>query len=176
MKHSDLTLQGKSKRSNNAWHGIPLSIDCGESIDSCTKLSAIFTNKVGRVEADTSSQSNESTMEIYNHADKTVSGSNGLPVHYFRRLVDVSGWDVSDGSVEWPTISGAIAYDHPISGKIYMLLYHQAIHFPRLANDLMFLMQSRMEGVRINDLLKFFAEDLDEKTHAIIVYDSLNPN
>ena len=69
--------------------------------------------------------------------------------------MDVSGWDMSAGSVEFPTIFGAIAYDNPISGKSYMLVYHQAIHFPRLTNYLMCLMQSRMTGVRINELQKF---------------------
>ena len=37
-------------------------------------------------------------------------------------------------------------------------------------------MQSRMAGVINNELPKFLAEDLDEKTHAIIVDDPLNPN
>ena len=37
-------------------------------------------------------------------------------------------------------------------------------------------MQIRMEGVRINDLPKFLAENPDDKSHAIIVDDSLNPN
>ena len=55
-------------------------------------------------------------MEINNHADTILLGSNFLPIHYVGRLVDVSGWDVSSGSVECPKISGAIAYDHPISG------------------------------------------------------------
>ena len=37
-------------------------------------------------------------------------------------------------------------------------------------------MQSRMEEVRMNRLPKFLAEDMYEKTHAIIVNDPLNPN
>ena len=61
-----------------------------------------------------------------------VLGSNFLPIHDFERLVDVSGWDGSAGSVECPTISGSTVYDHPISGKVYMLVYHQAIHCPIL--------------------------------------------
>ena len=57
-----------------------------------------------------------------------------------------------------------------------MLVYHQEIQCPRLTSYLMCLMQSRMDGVRINDLPKILAEDPDEETHAIIVYDPLNPN
>ena len=139
-------------------------------------MAKICTIKVGRIQSATSLQSNEYSMEINNHADTRLLGSNFLPIHYFGRLVDVSGWDVSAGSVEGPTISGAIAYDHLISGQVYMLVYHKSIHCPRLTSHLMLIMQSRMEGVRINELPKFLAEDPDEKTHEIIAYYPLNPN
>ena len=99
---------------------------------------------------------------------------NCLPIHYFDRSVDVSS--ASAVSVNCPAIYGAVAYDHTISGKLYMVVYHQSIHCPRLKNRLMCPMQSRMEGVRINDIPKFLAEDPDEKTHAIIVNDPLNQN
>ena len=55
-----------------------------------------------------------------------------------------------------PQYLGAIAYDQPISGKVYMLVYHQGINFPRLKNHLMRPMKSRMAGVRINELPMFF--------------------
>ena len=57
-----------------------------------------------------------------------------------------------------------------------MLVYHQAIHCPRLTSHLMCTMQSIIVGVIINELPKFLEEDPDEKTHAIIVDDPLNPN
>ena len=139
-------------------------------------MDAILNIKVGRVEAATSLQSNESITDINNNADTTVLGSNLLTIHYFERLVDVSGWDASAGSVECPTISGAISYDHTSSGQVYMLVFHQAIHCPILTNNLMRPMQSCMEGFRINDIPKFLAEDTYEKIHAIIVYEPLNPN
>ena len=58
------------------------------------------TIKVGRFELAKSSQLNDSTMEINNHAYKVVLGSNYLPVQDFERSVDVSEWYVSYGSVE----------------------------------------------------------------------------
>ena len=51
-------------------------------------------------EASTSSQSNESSTNIDNHADTMVLGSDCQPVHDFEKLVDISGWDASAGSVE----------------------------------------------------------------------------
>ena len=87
-------------------------------------MATICTIKVGQVEAATSSQSNDSTMEINNRADMTVLGSNFLPVNDFERSVDVFRWGASAGSVEYPTISEAILYDHLISGKVYRLVIH----------------------------------------------------
>ena len=84
-------------------------------------------------------------MEINNHTDTIVLGTTCLPIHDFGRSVDVSGWDASAGSVKCPKISGAISYDHPISGQVYMLVYHQSIHCPRLISNLMCAMQSWME-------------------------------
>ena len=139
-------------------------------------MAAICTIKVGRVQSATSLHINDYAMEIDNHADTTVLGSNCLSIQNFGRSVDVAGWDASAGSIECPTIYGFIAYDNPISGKVYMLIYHQAIHCPRLTSHLMYPMQIRMVGVRINELSKFLAEDPDEKTHTIIVGTPLNPN
>ena len=82
---------------------------------SCkVSLAAIRTVKIGRriVSAISPQINNISTMEIDNHADTTVLGRNCLPIQDYNRPVDVSGWDESQGSVECPTISGAVAYDH----------------------------------------------------------------
>ena len=57
-----------------------------------------------------------------------------------------------------------------------MVVYHQAIHYPRLTSHLMYPMQSRMLGVITYQKPKFLGEDLYEKTHTIIVNDQLNPN
>ena len=139
-------------------------------------MAAIPTIKVGRVQSATSLQSNESAMEIDNHADTTLLGSNFLPIHDFGRSADVSWWDASAESFECPTISGSISYDHPKIGQVYMLIYHQAIHFLRLTIHLMLLMQSQMAGFRINELSKFLAGEPDENTHSRIVNDPLNLN
>ena len=115
-------------------------------------------------------------MEIDDHADTTELVSNFLPIHYFERLVDVYGWYVRDGSVECPTISREIAYDYPISGQVYMLVYNQFICCKVLANNLMCPIHNCMEEVNINELPIFLVEDTDENTHSIIVSDPLNPN
>ena len=57
-----------------------------------------------------------------------------------------------------------------------MIVYHQDIHCPRLTSHFVCPMQIRIAGVRINEHSKFLEKDPDEKTHAIIVDDQLNPN
>ena len=71
-------------------------------------MTVIHTIKVGRFEAPTSSKSNESTMEIDNHAYTTVLGSNCLPIHDFEKSVDVSEWEVSAEIVDCTTFSRTI--------------------------------------------------------------------
>ena len=88
---------------------MPQYIDCGWSFVSLISVAEMCTTKIGQVESATSSLSNESIMEIYNHADTTALGSNCLPVYSFEISVDVSGWDARAGNVLCHNTSGAIA-------------------------------------------------------------------
>ena len=63
-------------------------------------MAEILTIKVGIFQSAISLQSNDSAMEIDNHADTTVLGSNCLPIHDYGISVDVYGWDASAGSFE----------------------------------------------------------------------------
>ena len=105
-------------------------------------MAKIHTNKAKRIESATSSHSNGSTTDIDINVHTTVLGSNCLPVHAFEISIYVSGQDASAGSVEGPTISGAVAYSYLVSGKVYMLVYHQVINFTRRYNNLMCPMHS----------------------------------
>ena len=84
-------------------------------------MSAIRTIKIGRIETDTSSLIGSSgTMELDNHADTTVLGRECLPFIDYEQPVDVVGYNPSLGSQQCPTISGAVAYDHPVTGQVYI--------------------------------------------------------
>jgi len=66
-------------------------------------------------------------MDLDTHADNTVLGDCCLLIHDTGRKVDVLGFSTALGSIELPNVSGAVAYDHPITGKVYILVFHQAI-------------------------------------------------
>jgi len=84
--------------------------------------------------------------------------------------VDVSGFSSVLGLIELPIISGAVAYDHPITGKVYMIYCWQ------MKNHLICPMQCRVNGVVINDTPKMCVPNLDDSTHSIEVTDPLDPD
>jgi hypothetical protein len=93
-------------------------------------------------------------MDLDTHADNTVLGDCCLLIHDTGRKVDVSGFSTALGSIELPIVSGAVAYDHPITGKVYILVFHQAIYCRQMDNHLIRPMQCRVNGVVINDTPK----------------------
>jgi len=74
----------------------------------------------------------ETTLELDSHADTCVLGCDALILHDYLRPVSIQGYDPSLGTVQYNTVSGALAYDHPNSGETYHLVVNQAIHMPHL--------------------------------------------
>ena len=88
----------------------------------------------------------------------------------------MSGWDNSKGTIDCPTVTGVVAYDHPVLGQTFMFVFHQAIHLIMMENHLMCPMQCRVHGVRINDTPRMFVKKPTKHSHAIVVEDSTNPD
>ena len=116
----------------------------------------------------------ESTMDLDTHADITVLSNCCLLIHDTGRKVDVLGFSTALGLFEFPIISGAVAYDHPITGKVYTLVFHQAIYCCQMDNHLICHMQCRVDGVVINDMPKMCVPNPDDSTHSIEVADPLD--
>ena len=67
-----------------------------------------------RIQAVTSFQGDdESRMEIDNHTDASVVGKNCLVIHDHECPVQVTGYDLKDGSKQFRTVDATVAYDHP---------------------------------------------------------------
>ena len=115
-------------------------------------------------------------MELDTHADNTVLGECCLLIHDTGRKVDVSGFSTALGSIELPIVSGAVAYDHPITGKVYILVFHQTIYCRTMNNHLICPMQCCLNGVVINDTPKMCVPNPDDSTHSIEVADPLDPD
>ena len=115
-------------------------------------------------------------MELDTHADTTVLGRHCLLIQDFNKTVSVTGWNASDGATECRTVSGVVAYDHPVTGQAYMLVFHQAIYLESMDNHLICPMQCRVNGVEINDTPKIFVKHPTERSHAIVVKDPVAPD
>ena len=74
----------------------------------------------------------ETQLELDSHADTCVLGSEALIFLDYERPVQVLGYNESLGSNTFRTVSGAVEYQHPLTGQIYHLVIHQAIEIPHL--------------------------------------------
>ena len=66
----------------------------------------------------------ESFADLDTHTDNTVLGSGCLLIHDTGCNVDISGFATVLGSIEHPIVMGAIAYNHLITDKMYILVSH----------------------------------------------------
>ena len=97
-----------------------------------------------------------------------VGRGTALLIHDYETPVRVQGYneDVGERS-DCRIVSAVVAYDHPASGDIYMLVIHQAILIPSMPHNLLCLMQLRDHGLTVNDEPKYMALSPMEEHHAI---------
>ncbi len=79
----------------------------------------------------------ETTLELDSHADTCILGCDALVLHDYLQPVSIQGYDPALGTTQYSTVSGALAYNHPISGETYHLIVNQAIHIPYLDHHLL---------------------------------------
>ena len=70
------------------------------------------------------------------------------------------------------TVSGALAYNNPTSGKSVILVVHQAIYVPTMDCNVICPMRVRMNDVKLDDKPKFLTEDPMNETHTILCEDN----
>ena len=79
----------------------------------------------------------ETTLELDSHADTCVLGRDALILLDRERPVVVEGYDPSLGTKTYATISGALAYDDPLTDEVYHIVINKAIHKPHLDHHLL---------------------------------------
>ena len=95
---------------------------------------------------------NESNCELDSHADTCVLGKHAHIFMDHAKSVNIVGYDKSKGTLasNMKTVSGALAYDNPTSGKTVIIVAHEAIHVPTMECNLICPMQVRMNDVLPN--------------------------
>ncbi len=76
-------------------------------------------------------------MELDSHADTCVLGPDVLILLDYNRPVIVKDYDPSLGTKTYATVSGVLAYDDPVTGKVYHLVINQAIYIPHFNHHLL---------------------------------------
>jgi len=89
--------------------------------------------------------------------------------------VVVKGYDPSLGTKTYATVSGALAYDDPVTDEVYHIVINQAIHIPHLDHHLLCPMQCRVNDVIVDEMPNFLAHDPIDHTHALTIRDPHNP-
>jgi hypothetical protein len=93
--------------------------------------------------------------DLDSHADACVVGKEALIFNDFDREVTVIGYDPSGDTKSLRTVSAALGYVIPETGKNVLLIIHQAISLPTLDHNLMSTMQIRLHDVVVNETPKF---------------------
>jgi hypothetical protein len=94
--------------------------------------------------------------DLDSHADASVVGMEVITFQDFERPVNVSRYDPK-GTVAMTlkTVSAGMAYDVPGSGRVVILILHQAINPLHLPHNLLKPMQMRLNDVVVNETPKF---------------------
>ncbi len=109
--------------------------------------------------------------------DPLVLGRDALILLDYDRPVIVKGYDPSLGTKTYATVSGALAYDDLVTGKVYHLVINQAIYIPHLDHHLLCSMQCQVNDVIVNNTPMFLMPDptATDHTHALTIRDSHQP-
>jgi hypothetical protein len=88
----------------------------------------------------------------------------------FDRPVNVSGYDPKGPvALALKTVSAGMAYDVPGSGRVVILILHQAITLPHFPQNLLNPMQMRLNDVVVNETPKFQCDNPTNLYHTITV-------
>jgi hypothetical protein len=94
--------------------------------------------------------------DLNSHADASMVVMEVITFQYFEHPVNVSGYDPKGPvAMDLKTVSAGMAYDVPGSGRVVILIVHQAINLPHFPHNLLNPMQMRLNDVVVNETPKF---------------------
>jgi hypothetical protein len=104
------------------------------------------------------------------HANASVVGMEVITFQDFERLVNVSGYyPTGPVAMALKTVSAGMSYDVPGSGRVVIVIVHQAINLPHLPHNLLNPMQMRLNDVVVNETPKFQCANPTNLSHTITV-------
>ena len=106
--------------------------------------------------------------ELDSHANMVVLGKHSFVFEATGKTCNVQGFSSELGQARnVPIVDGAIAYDCPITGQVYILLVRNALHIPTMEVNLIPPFIMRAGGVIINDVPKSQCDNPTVSHHCI---------
>ena len=111
----------------------------------------------------------DSNCELNSHGDTSVIGKNAYIFLDHDQVVDIIGYDRSKGTraQNMKTVSGPLAYDDQATGKMTILVVHQAIHMPTMESNLLCQIQARKNDIKVDETPKVLTKNPTDIMHAI---------
>jgi hypothetical protein len=106
--------------------------------------------------------------ELDSHADTVVAGSACKVIELTDQSCEVYAYaDHYEPITNVPVAKVATAYDHPISGETFILIFGQALYMgDRMSHTLICPNQARTNGVIVDDVPQHLSHD-NSSTHSI---------
>lgn len=112
--------------------------------------------------------SNLPRSELDSHANMVVLGKFAFIFESTGQTCSVLPFSKELGVAEnVPVVDGAIAYDDPFTGQVYILICRNALYIPSMDNNLLPPFIMRAGGVRINDVPKIHCINPQITDHCI---------
>ena len=112
----------------------------------------------------------ESRTELDTHANMVVIGHNSQIISRSGRTVQVSPFTPDYQALpEVPIVDATIAYECPLTGKVYILLCRDALYVPKMENNLIPPFILREAGIEVNDVPKIQVDNPTERDHSIFL-------
>jgi hypothetical protein len=109
-----------------------------------------------------------SHAELDSHADSCCIGKKASKFHETSQTVDVSAFLSTLGQAcSVPIVSAALAYDQTYTYETFILIIHQALHFPTKEHNLLNPNQLRLNDVQVHDCPQFLLENSTDLSHLI---------
>ena len=110
----------------------------------------------------------ESRTELDSHADSAVVGRNALILSGPQKTVSVSGFTKSLGlRKSIPVVNAAVLHTCDMTGKMTVLLLHNALHFEEMESNLIPPFLMREAGLIVDECPKFQAIKPTLRHHSI---------
>jgi hypothetical protein len=106
--------------------------------------------------------------DLDSHANMVVLGNDCFVLRESGLSVDVNSFaPEADTLKKVPIVDGAILYECPYDGKLWILVFKNALHVPTMSHHLIPPFIMREAGAMVNDTAKIHIKDPTERDHAI---------